>query len=336
MVYNLHNIADAERGYTMSTVSLKDVYKNYFKIGAAVNNRCLDNDKQLILKHFSSVTCEYEMKFAGLRRRDLTFDFANADKIYNFATENGIEVRGHNFVWHQGIYPDVFETLSKERLLQLLQEQMTTAGERYSKISSWDVLNEAISDDWNGWLRDTVWHRKLGDDYFMTVYKMARRLLPDKKLVYNDFNEYEAPKRKNMIKLLNFLKAEGLIDVIGMQCHININTCTADALKQAFEDFSRLGLPIQVTEIDVGLPEMNDPTPLSQMSAEMIEKQAALYQQLFAIMRQYSEIIESATLWGVRDDQSWLNNFHFKRDCTALLFDKNGDPTEAFYRITQF
>ena len=327
----------SERGYTMSNaVSLKEVYKDYFKVGAAVNNRCLDRDKDIILKHFNTVTCEYEMKLAGLRRPDLTFDFANADKIYNFANENGIEVRGHNLVWHQGIYTDVLESMTKQQLIELMTEHMRTVGERYKKVVCWDVVNEAISDDWNGFLRDTVWRRKLGDDYYMTMFRLAREIIPDKTLVYNDFNEYEEPKRNNIIKLVKQLKAEGLIDAVGMQCHINILHCTADDIKRSFEEFSKLGLPIHVTEIDIGLPEMNDPAPLSSMTQEQREQQASLYEALFATMREYSSIIDSATVWGVRDSQSWLNNFRFERECTALLFDKDGQPTEAFYRITQF
>lgn len=324
------------KGGGIFVISLKEVYKDYFKVGAAVSRKALRQRYDIVLKHFNTITCENEMKLSGVRTPDGGWHTGDAEEIYKFAMENGIEIRGHNFVWHQGTYPELFADLSPEEMIAFISDHIAEMGKRFKNVSCWDVINEAISDDWNEYLRDTFWKQKLGDDYVVTIYDTARRLLPGTKLVYNDYNEYEEPKRRHIIKLVNDLKSRGLIDAVGLQCHLSTANCTEDILWRSFEDFSKLYLPLHVTEIDISLPEMNDPTPLSQMSAGQIEKQASLYGSLFKILREYSGIIESVTTWGVCDDQSWLNHFRFDRECTALLFDKNGKPTESFYRVIQF
>lgn len=70
---------------------------------------------------------------------------------------------------------------------------------------------------------------------------------------------------------------------------------------------------------------------------ESIEAHAKYYGDIFRIFREYSDVIESVTLWGVTDGTSWLNGFPVKnRRDSALLFTDDGKPKEAFYRITDF
>ena len=38
--------------------SLKEIYKDYFNMGAAVNPASISSHKDLILQHFNSLTCE--------------------------------------------------------------------------------------------------------------------------------------------------------------------------------------------------------------------------------------------------------------------------------------
>ena len=51
-------------GSIANAQGLKDVYKDYFKIGVAVNQRNVTNAEQqaLIVKEFNSVTAENDMK----------------------------------------------------------------------------------------------------------------------------------------------------------------------------------------------------------------------------------------------------------------------------------
>src|SRR5699024_8447850 len=80
--------------------SLHKVYQDYFSIGAAVNPLTIRTQKELLKKHFNSITAENEMKFEELQPEPGQFTFDVADKIVAFAKGNGMKVRGHTLVWH--------------------------------------------------------------------------------------------------------------------------------------------------------------------------------------------------------------------------------------------
>ena len=76
---------------------LKDAYKNYFKIGVALNvrNATTPEQMELVKKEFNSVTAENDMKPEPTEPREGEFNWENADKIANFCRANGIKMRGH-------------------------------------------------------------------------------------------------------------------------------------------------------------------------------------------------------------------------------------------------
>ena len=65
---------------------LKDAYKNYFKIGVALNVRNVTTPEQmeLVKKEFNSVTAENDMKPEPTEPKEGEFNWENADKIANF------------------------------------------------------------------------------------------------------------------------------------------------------------------------------------------------------------------------------------------------------------
>ena len=84
---------------------LKDVYKDYFMIGVAVNQRNVTNPEQqaLIKQEFNSMTAENDMKPEPTEPQEGQFNWENADRIANFARQNGIKLRGHCLMWHSQI-----------------------------------------------------------------------------------------------------------------------------------------------------------------------------------------------------------------------------------------
>ncbi|MDZ7835645.1 MAG: endo-1,4-beta-xylanase [Alkalibacterium sp.] len=82
---------------TEKQITLKEAYKDYFKIGVAVNPKTLKADGELIRKHFNSLTPENHMKPEELQPKEGEFTFETADKIVDFAKENDMELRGHTF-----------------------------------------------------------------------------------------------------------------------------------------------------------------------------------------------------------------------------------------------
>ena len=84
---------------------LKDAYKKYFMIGVAVNGRNVTNPEQMALvkQEFNSITAENDMKPQPTEPKEGEFNWEAADRIANFARQNGIKLRGHCLMWHSQI-----------------------------------------------------------------------------------------------------------------------------------------------------------------------------------------------------------------------------------------
>ena len=65
--------------------SLKEVFKDYFPIGVAIETPMISTPKfrDLLLKQFNSVTAEIQMKMNRFHPSDGMFHFNNADRIVN-------------------------------------------------------------------------------------------------------------------------------------------------------------------------------------------------------------------------------------------------------------
>ncbi|MGQ4439912.1 endo-1,4-beta-xylanase, partial [Streptomyces violaceoruber] len=51
-------------------------------------------------REFNMVTAENEMKIDATEPQRGQFNFSSADRVYNWAVQNGKQVRGHTLAWH--------------------------------------------------------------------------------------------------------------------------------------------------------------------------------------------------------------------------------------------
>ncbi len=69
-----------------------------------------------------------------------------------------------------------------------------------------------------------------------------------------------------------------------------------------------------------------------------MDQQAERYAKIFECFRKEARagILKDVVLWGVTDRMSWKNNFPAagRGDC-PLLFDNDGNPKPAFYKLTK-
>ncbi|NLO08808.1 MAG: endo-1,4-beta-xylanase [Clostridiales bacterium] len=320
-------------------IGLKDKYKDYFKIGAAVNYRTVDTHKDLLIKHFNSITCENETKYDNLQKEENNYSFDHADRILGFAKDNNMFMRGHTFVWHNQTPDWVFKDATRDILLDRMKNHMTHVGKRYEKdFYCWDVVNEAIEDKGHMFYRKSPWIDIIGEDFMDLAFTYAKEILPEADLYYNDYNESNFPKRDKIYRAVKDMLDRGVpVDGIGLQCHWNIYSPSMDDFKRAMEQYAKLGIKIQVTEMDISLYEFKDDSKLDKPSSELISRQTALYREGFKILRDYKDIVDTVTLWGVADDETWLDYFPVKdRKNWPLLFDEAHEPKEALYAIMDF
>lgn len=328
--------------------SLKEAYRDYFPIGAAVaiEDLCDVGQKNLLLEHFNSLTAENAMKFERIQPEEGKFAFEDSDKIVEFAVKNNMKMRGHTFVWHNQTPDWVFKDslgneISKELLIERLRLHINALCERYKgKVYAWDVVNEAVEDKEDYLFRESEWYRIIGEKYIELAFRIAREADPYARLYYNDYNNEKPYKLNKTYKLLKGLLDKGTpIDGIGIQGHWDIHDSELfDNLKRAIELYASLGIKVQITELDVSMFAFNDHRrDIVAPTREMLDIQARVYKKLFEIFRSYKDVITSVTFWGISDKHTWKDNFPVKnRKDWPLLFDEEQRPKLAFFSVTDF
>lgn len=324
--------------------SLYKKYEKYFPIGTIVNEELIDCDKDLIVKHFNSITPENALKLNLLHPGKDSFDFEHADKLVNFGIKNDMLVRGHVLIWHDHA-PEWFfideagGKLSRQDILARFREYIHTVVKHFgNKIYCWDVVNEAIADD-HQFYRPSKWLESIGEQYIEYAFIYAHEANSNIKLYYNEYNAEMEEKGEKVYSLIKGLvEREIPIHGVGIQGHYDIFSHKPEALRNTIERYAKLGLMVQITEMDVSVFDFGDrERNCLHPTEEMLEKQAEFYKKAFEIFREYSSVIEGVTLWGVSDRYTWKDDFPVsgKKDW-PLLLDEKGREKAAFKSIMSF
>lgn len=299
-----------------------------------------------ISENIDSLTCENEMKmecyfnehepaFIDDKVNIKLFNFSYADKIYNFAQENGLDMRIHTIVWYRHVPKQLIEyldgrTIEEKRKLTLdfIRTYMQCLAERYPNCYCVDVINEMAADpdelrflkeeneplykyDDEG-IRIDFWYEVLGKYYYIEIFKMARDIFGSSmKLFYNDNNEGNKEKQQIYLKIFENIKkyeAENgikILDGFGMQSHYwGDETETKEYMEELYSFYTNLGLDIQITEFDV-----------SNHSNK--EQQLSIFNNFIDVAKKYD--IKAFTMWALNDELSWLSKY------SPVLVDSNYD-----------
>jgi len=334
---------------------LRDTFQNNFKIGTALtDNQVRDNDlsADIAQAQFNTITPEYELKADQIAPVEGVFNFTEADRIVDWGLANNMEIRGHALVWHEAT-PDYFYQGSRDEIRARLENYVTTVVDHFKgRIQIWDVVNEATSvdifsgDNGIGPDRRTPWFDAVGNaDYIDWAFQAARAADPQALLFYSDYETENPIKRDWLIEIVQRLRSRGVpIDGVGHQFHLLLNTPPEEALAAIDAvDNQFAGLINHVTELDVSFyqdpgscwerGDNCDPDVGETAPTDMLAQQAQLIRTLFEGLKLRSTV-ESVSVWGVRDGDSWLNDTPAVRFNHPLLFDRDGNPKSAFEAIT--
>ena len=324
-------------GTTAMAQGLKDAYKDYFMIGVAVNQRNVTNAEQqaLIKKEFNSMTCENDMKPEPTEPQEGQFNWDNADRIANFARQNGIKLRGHCLMWHSQIGRWMTaEGTTKEQFYARMKNHIQAIVSRYKDVVyCWDVVNEAMTDDKNAEdpYRQSAMYRLCGDEFIAKAFQFAREADPNALLFYNDYNEADPVKSKRIYNMVKKMKDAGVpIDGIGMQGHYNIYGPTVKEIDDAISLYKTIVKHIHVTELDIRVnEEMGGGLQFSRegvaVSDSVKQHLADQYARVFGVFRKHKDVIDCVTFWNLGDRDSWLGARNY-----PLPFDENYQPKLAY------
>ena len=333
-----------------STKGLKDYYAGYFPIGVAVSPQALRSaDSTLIIKEFNSLTPENAMKMGPIHPTENNYYWRDADAIVDFAQRHNMRVRGHNLCWHNQtpiwLFKDGDKQVTKEVLLQRLKDHITTVVNRYKgRLYAWDVVNEAISDKRDEYLRPSEWEKICGEDYIAAAFRYAHEADPNAVLFYNDYNEISSVKREKIYRLVKGLKDAGVpINGVGLQAHWAVNEPSRGQLDSTIKRFTDLGLKVQITELDISVytkehdaRERRPEDDNTAFSTEREQAQLEKYKMSFELFRKYRKNLSGVTFWNISDRYSWLDNFPVKnRKDYPRLFDQKGQPKKAYWEVVK-
>ena len=338
-------------------------YSDYFDMGMVAGYQRYD-DYCKLEGHFNSFTCENEMKLYTIASNEntkfnykdiSTYDFSKADKMLTYMRRKGKKIRGHALMWYQEAPDWIINCKEKEELLKMIDTYCYNVVKHFSEefgdvIYAWDVVNEAVSDNYAGEpitqtakevfgsnddgcnsMRSQFWD-VAGIDYITTAFKAARRADPDVALFYNDYNICtEKQKLRGVVNLISkLIESNTPIDGVGLQSHFKLmNTSVVEEAEAAIGYLVKLAeitdhpLDIQITELDVENYGNNN------------SALADFYGSLFEMYRRNAEYISSVTFWGVADDYSWLDSDQWRK-AYPFLFDANLNKKLAFDSVFNF
>ncbi|WP_055479884.1 non-reducing end alpha-L-arabinofuranosidase family hydrolase [Sphaerimonospora mesophila] len=261
-------------------------------------------------REFNMITAENEMKIDATEPNRGQFNFTQADRIYNWAVQNGKQVRGHTLAWHSQ-QPGWMQSLSGSALRQAMIDHINGVMAHYKgKIPYWDVVNEAYADGNSGGRRDSNLQRT-GNDWIEVAFRTARAADPAAKLCYNDYNidNWTWAKTQGVYNMVRDFKQRGVpIDCVGFQGHFNNQSAYNPNFRTTLQSFAALGVDVAITELDV---EGASPTTYANIVNDCL-----------AVPR-----CVGITVWGVRDSDSWRSSQ------TPLLFDGNGNKKPAYTSV---
>ncbi|WP_432921443.1 endo-1,4-beta-xylanase [Microbispora sp. CA-135349] len=279
--------------------------------GTAISaNRLGDSQYATIAnREFNMITAENEMKPDATEPQPGQFNFTNADRIYNWAIQNGKQVRGHTLAWHQQ-QPSFWGQLSGSSLRQAMISHINGVLSHYKgKIPYWDVVNEAFDDGSGGRRQSNL--QATGNDWIEVAFRTARAADPAAKLCYNDYNidNWSWAKTQGVYNMVKDFKARGVpIDCVGLQSHFNSGSPYPGNYRTTLQNFAALGVDVAITELDI--------------QGASATTYANVVNDCLAVPR-----CVGITVWGVRDSDSWRSGD------TPLLFDGNGNKKAAYTSV---
>ncbi len=278
--------------------------------GTAINAGKLGDSTYTTIaaREFNMVTCENEMKIDATEPNQNQFSFGNADRIYDWAVQNGMKVRGHTLAWHSQ-QPGWMQNLSGTALRNAMINHIKGVMAHYQgKLAYWDVVNEAFNEDGS---RRQSNLQATGNDWIEVAFRTAHDADSTVKLCYNDYNieNWTYGKTQGVYNMVKDFKARGVpIDCVGLQTHFTGGSSLPSNFQTTLSSFAALGVDVALTEVDV-----------TQASTTQY---AGLTQACMNVPR-----CVGITVWGVRDSDSWRSGE------APLLFDGSGNKKPAYTSV---
>jgi endo-1,4-beta-xylanase len=262
--------------------------------------------------YWNQVTPENAGKWGSVEGTRDVMNWAELDTAYTLARTNGFPFRLHTLIWGNQ-QPGWIEALPPAEQREEIVEWFAALAARYPDIDFIDVVNEPLHDPPDGpgdgnYLEALGGAGASGWEWVLQAFRLAREHFPNAGLGINEFSvTNNTTDALRYLQIVDLLKAESLIDTIGVQGHA-FSTRVPNAVTLANLDLlATAGLPIYVTELDI-----DGPTDAVQL---------ADYQRIFPVFWEHPAV-RGITLWGYRPG-------HWRTAQGAYIVHENGAERPA-------
>lgn len=244
------------------------------------------------VQFWNQITPENEGKWGSVEYSRGQYNWAPLDRIYNYARQNNIPVKGHTLVWGSQCPSWVGGSkcegynLSGPELASEIEDWIRDYCARYPDTQMMDVVNEATP----GHAPAGYAQKAFGNNWIIKSFQLARQYCPNTTLILNDYNVLSWNTRE-FIDMARPAVQAGVVDAIGVQAH-GLEAWSASDISSKLDQVAVLGLPIYVSEYDVAEP--ND------------QRQLQIYQQQFPLFYNHPSV-KGITLWGYVYGATWVN-----------------------------
>jgi endo-1,4-beta-xylanase len=201
------------------------------------------------------------------------------------------------------------------------------------------VVNEPLDPSQPDCLVHGPFYKVLGKSYLDVALTAARQYAPPgTKLFINDYSTADPARLACLVRVVSDLRSRGIpIDAIGHEMHNAINYPSVDAMRHAIDTvFEALpGIDQQITELDVSVYNAGDIASNygANVPPSILAEQGWLYQKYFDLFRLEKDKLTGVTIWGMADDDTWLDSFPVTRTDYPLPFDMGLQAKPAYWGI---
>lgn len=308
-----------------------------FFVGTAITEKnfpvTLDSaeDRALMSREFNRFSAGNELKMTVLQPSRGTFNFTKADRMIEFAQQNGMAMYGHVLVYDVAT-PEWVKSLPAAEVGAVMDAHVETVVKRFKgKVDVWEVVNETINNNpatTGSPHKASVYFNALGEEFIDRAFLKARAHDANARLIINEnitLEKSEVKVEKYYQLVQRLLARKVPIDGVGFQCHLLLgDSFDWERYRRWFQKFADLGLELYITELDVTIRGVSVANP---PSAAQLAEQGKVYSEMVRVALE-QPAVRSVVFWGYRDDTMWR-----APDGFALLFDSQLRPKPAFTSI---
>lgn len=251
--------------------------------------------------YWNQITPENSGKWETVEGVRDVMNWTDLDLAYNHAQANGFIFKQHTFVWGMQ-EPSWIAGLTPAEQAAEVEEWIQAYAARYPNTDMIDVVNEPLHvipsfSNAIGGSGSTGW------DWVVWSFQKARQYCPNAQLILNDYGILGKRKATgDYIKIINILKAQNLIDGIGVQAH-GLEYGQNSAILSSLNDLAATGLPIYISELELDFADDNE--------------QLSRYQSLFPLLYEHPGVA-GVTLWGYIAGQHWKPDAYLLGEVNSL------------------